>query len=397
MVTGFDIIFFWVARMMMLGIYFMKKSPFKDVYVHALVRDSKGNKMSKSKGNVVDPLVLMDKYGVDSVRFTLAALATQGRDIKLAEDRIVGYRNFITKIFNASRFLSINKCKYNEEFNFSKLKKPVNRWILSLLYEMSAKVSKDIKAYRFNDAANKAYQFVWHNYCDWYLEIVKPILTNEDNQDNNEIRNVSSYVFSKILSILHPIIPFSTEYLYTIIHKYGEVLALVNWPNTKNDGMLLGNNNDEINWVIKFISEIRYIRSILNIPYKTLINISFNNIDIAYEQYITDNEEILKRIARIESFSANVSTIENSAQILVDKATFLIPLKGIIDVGEELNRLNKDLSKLKNDISKIVDKLKNKHFIEKAPKEVVSEQMNKKLELENSLDRINLAINKLNT
>ena len=397
LVTGFDIIFFWVARMMMLGIHFMKKSPFKDVYVHALIRDSKGNKMSKSKGNVVDPLVLMDKYGVDSVRFTLVALATQGRDIKLAEDRIVGYRNFITKIFNASRFLNINKCKYNEEFNLSKLKKPVNRWIVSLLYEMSAKVSKDIKAYRFNDAANKAYQFVWHNYCDWYLEIVKPILTDEDNQDNNEIRNVSSYVFSKILSILHPIIPFSTEYLYTITHQYGGVLALESWPNAKNDGILLGNNNDEINWVIKFISEIRYIRFILNIPYKILININFNNLDIVYEQYITDNEEILKRIARIESFSANVSTIENSAQILVDKATFLIPLKGIIDVEEELNRLNKDLSKLKNDISKIVDKLKNKHFIEKAPKEVVSEQMNKKLELENSIDRINLAINKFNT
>ncbi len=205
----------------MMGIHFMNKTPFKEVYVHALVRDSKGNKMSKSKGNVVDPLILMDKYGTDSIRFTLTALATQGRDIKLAEDRIVGYRNFITKISNASRFIEINECSLDKNFDINVVKKPISLWIINLLYETAENVSKDIELFRFNEAANKAYHFVWHNFCDWYLEIVKPSLASKDNLDNNEIKNVTSFVFSKILTILHPLIPFNTEYLFSNVHKFG--------------------------------------------------------------------------------------------------------------------------------------------------------------------------------
>ena len=395
LVTGFDIIFFWVARMMMLGIHFMKQSPFKEVYVHALVRDAKGNKMSKSKGNVVDPLILMDEYGADTIRFSLTALATQGRDIKLDVDRIVGYRNFITKIHNASRFLEMNGCKLHKDFDIMTAKKPVSLWIINLLYETADNVAKDIESYRFNEAANSAYHFVWHNFCDWYLEIVKPILSDVKNVDNKEIRNVTSYVFSKILALLHPVIPFNTEYLFSKIHSFGDLLAIKQWPDSKVDHVKLSKKNIEIEWVIKFISEVRSLRSMLNIPYKTLINISYNYLDSKYLDVIDNNIEILKGIARIESFFMQKNDLENSAQILVDGATFNIDLKGVINIALELERLNKDLSKLKNDIFIIDSKLVNKNFIERAPKEVIDEQKSRKLEIESFVERLNLAINRL--
>ena len=394
LITGFDIIFFWVARMMMMGIHFMKKTPFKEVYVHALVRDSKGNKMSKSKGNVVDPLILMDKYGTDSIRFTLTALATQGRDIKLAEDRIVGYRNFITKITNASRFIEINNCVYDKSFDLKLVKMPVSNWILSLLYKTAESVAKDIESYRFNEAANKIYQFVWHNFCDWYLEIIKTILSNEKNINNTEVKNITSYVFSKILIILHPIIPFNSEYLYSKIHKFGDILAISKWPNEEGN-IELSNNNIEIEWVIKFISEIRSLRSMLNIPSKSLINIYYNSIDGDYADYLENNKEVLFRISKIGDIKQTQEEIKNSAQILVDNATFHVALKGIINIEEELNRLNRDLNKLKNDISIIDNKLSNKNFINKAPKEVIKEQNSKKDVFENKILRLQAAINKL--
>ena len=395
LVTGFDIIFFWVARMMMLGIYFMKKSPFKEVYVHALVRDSKGNKMSKSKGNVVNPLVLMDQYGTDTIRFSLTALATQGRDIKLAEDRIVGYRNFITKIHNASKFLEMNGCVLDKEFDIKMIQKPINLWIINLLYKTADNVSSEIESYRFNEAANSAYHFVWHNFCDWYLEIVKPVLSEINIEENKEIKNTTAFVFSKILAILHPIIPFNTEYLYSKVHNFGEMLSLMDWPDSNIEKIKLSKNNTEIEWTIKFISEIRSLRAMLNIPFKSLININYNSIDKKYLNIINSNIETLKSIAGVESFSFNANDYDNSAQILVDDATFNISLKGVIDINIELDRLNKDLSKLKDDISIIDVKLLNKNFIERAPKEVIEEQRSKKEGIKSLADRLQLAINRL--
>ena len=395
LVTGFDIIFFWVARMMMLGIYFMKKSPFKEVYVHALVRDSKGNKMSKSKGNVVNPLVLMDQYGTDTIRFSLTALATQGRDIKLAEDRIVGYRNFITKIHNASKFLEMNGCVLDKEFDIKMIQKPINLWIINLLYKTADNVSSEIESYRFNEAANSAYHFVWHNFCDWYLEIVKPVLSEINIEENKEIKNTTAFVFSKILAILHPIIPFNTEYLYSKVHNFGEMLSLMDWPDSNIEKIKLSKNNTEIEWTIKFISEIRSLRAMLNIPFKSLININYNSIDKKYLNIINSNIETLKSIAGVESFSFNANDYDNSAQILVDDATFNISLKGVIDINIELDRLNKDLSKLKDDISIIDVKLLNKNFIERAPKEVIEEQKSKKEGIKSLADRLQLAINRL--
>ena len=395
LVTGFDIIFFWVARMMMLGIHFMKKSPFKEVYVHALVRDSKGNKMSKSKGNVVNPLVLMDQYGTDTIRFSLTALATQGRDIKLAEDRIVGYRNFITKIHNASKFLEMNGCVLDKEFDIKMIQKPINLWIINLLYKTADNVSSEIESYRFNEAANSAYHFVWHNFCDWYLEIVKSVLSEINIEENKEIKNTTAFVFSKILAILHPIIPFNTEYLYSKVHNFGEMLSLMDWPDSNIEKIKLSKNNTEIEWTIKFISEIRSLRAMLNIPFKSLININYNSIDKKYLNIINSNIETLKSIAGVESFSFNANDSDNSAQILVDDATFNISLKGVIDINIELDRLNKDLSKLKDDISIIDVKLLNKNFIERAPKEVIEEQKSKKEGIKSLADRLQLAINRL--
>ena len=395
LVTGFDIIFFWVARMMMLGIHFMHKSPFKEVYVHALVRDSKGNKMSKSKGNVVNPLVLMDEYGADTIRFSLTALATQGRDIKLAEDRIVGYRNFITKVHNASKFLEINGCVLDVEFDIKLIQKPISLWIVNLLYETADNVSSEIESYRFNEAANSAYHFVWHNFCDWYLEIVKSILSDIDSVENKEIRNTTAYVFSKILTILHPIIPFNTEYLYSKIHNFDEMLSLKEWPNSNIEKITLSKNNSEIEWVIKFISEIRSLRSMLNIPFKSLINISYKSIDEKNLKIINSNIKTLKTIARIENFTLDSNNSDNSAQILVGDSTFNVALKGVIDIKIELVRLNKDLSKLKNDISIIDAKLLNKKFIERAPIDVIEEQKRRKKEIMGFADRLKLAINRL--
>ena len=395
LVTGFDIIFFWVARMMMLGIHFMDKSPFKEVYVHALVRDSKGNKMSKSKGNVVNPLVLMDEYGADTIRFSLTALATQGRDIKLAEDRIVGYRNFITKVHNASKFLEINGCVLDVEFDIKLIQKPISLWIVNLLYETADNVSSEIESYRFNEAANSAYHFVWHYFCDWYLEIVKPVLSDIDSEENKEIRNTTAYVFSKILIILHPIIPFNTEYLYSKIHNFDEMLSLKEWPNSNIEKIKLSKNNSEIEWVIKFISEIRSLRSMLNIPFKSLINISYKSIDEKNLKIINNNITTLKTIARIENFTLDANNSDNSAQILVGDSTFNVSLKGVIDIKIELVRLNKDLSKLKNDISIIDAKLVNKKFIERAPKDVIEEQKRRKKEIMGFADRLKLAINRL--
>ena len=395
LVTGFDIIFFWVARMMMLGIHFMDKSPFKEVYVHALVRDSKGNKMSKSKGNVVNPLVLMDEYGADTIRFSLIALATQGRDIKLAEDRIVGYRNFITKVHNASKFLEINGCVLDVEFDIKLIQKPISLWIVNLLYETADNVSSEIESYRFNEAANSAYHFVWHNFCDWYLEIVKSILSDIDSEENKEIRNTTAYVFSKILTILHPIIPFNTEYLYSKIHNFDEMLSLKEWPNSNIEKITLSKNNSEIEWVIKFISEIRSLRSMLNIPFKSLINISYKSIDEKNLKIINSNIKTLKTIARIENFTLDSNNSDNSAQILVGDSTFNVALKGVIDIKIELVRLNKDLSKLKNDISIIDAKLLNKKFIERAPIDVIEEQKRRKKEIMGFADRLKLAINRL--
>jgi len=336
-------------------------------------------------------LNLIEKYGVDSLRFTLAALATQGRDIKLSEDRITGYRNFITKINNVSKYLKINNCYINKDFNLDKTKLPVNHWIIDLLDNFSIKIYNDIKSYRFNEAANKIYHFVWHYYCDWYIE-----LTKSNIDDNSEIRNINAYVFSKILILLHPISPFNTEFLYSNVHKFGPVLALESWPEECKKLIIKKDNINEINWIINFISEIRSLRSILNIKHKSLIKINYLDLNKNYISYLNNNMSSIKQMARVENIVKINAKIDEVAQIIVDKATFFIPVKGLIDIKAEYNRLNNDLSKFKTDINLIDNKLNNKNFIKNAPKDVIDEQKNKKKKLKSSSDRITLALKNIN-
>ena len=391
LVTGFDIIFFWVARMMMLGIYCMKEPPFKEVYVHGLIRDSRGQKMSKSKGNVIDPIILMDKYGADSLRFTLVSLATYGRDIKLSEERIVGYRNFITKITNASRFLKMNNCKLysSAELDF---KLPVNKWINFHLAKTSFKVSQHIKVYRFNEAANTLYQFIWHKFCDWYLEIIKPILLDEKNEFYEETKKSCAHVFSKILCILHPFVPFHTEYLYTKIHNFGTCLALEKWPDL-NDAYEY--NDGQIDWIIKFISEIRSLRDILNIPHNQLIYIEYKDRNSEFDGYINNNLNIIKKLSNVDRIRVTNNAHKQSAQMIIDDRTYYIPLEGVIDIDTELERLKKELSKINDEVLRIDEKLSNEGFIKNAPEQVIKEQNDKKNQLELTKNSITVAVDRL--
>ena len=281
LVTGFDIIFFWVARMMMMGIHFMGKRPFSEVYIHALVRDEKGQKMSKSKGNIVDPLDLIDKYGADSLRFTLTAMAAQGRDVKLSESRVQGYRNFGTKIWNASRFCEMNDINNFNSFDKNSLEYPLNIWILNEFVEMQSQLEKNLTEYRFNDAANIIYQFIWGTFCDWYIELIKPHLSEEDNKYANEIKETWSFILDSILISLHPFMPFITEEIWQNIKKRDNPLIIQKW---REISLADGHNNlgDEINDLIEIISNIRSIRVELNIKPKEKLAIEVLRLDHSY-------------------------------------------------------------------------------------------------------------------
>ena len=268
LVTGFDIIFFWVARMMMMGLHFMKEVPFETVYIHALVRDEKGQKMSKSKGNVMDPLELIDRYGADALRFTLAAMAAQGRDIKLSPQRVEGYRNFATKLWNAARFAEMNECVRQPDFDPADVKETLNRWIAGETERAARAVTAAIEGYRFNEAAGAVYEFVWGVFCDWYLELIKPILTGEDEAAKAETRATAAWVLDQILKLLHPFMPFITEELWAHMVEHGvkrrALLALSEWP--QYSGLESREADEEIGWVVRVVSEIRSVRTEMNVP-----------------------------------------------------------------------------------------------------------------------------------
>ncbi len=256
LVTGFDIIFFWVARMMMMGLHLMKEVPFRHVYIHALVRDERGAKMSKSKGNVIDPLSIIDDYGADALRFTLAAMAAQGRDIKLSANRVEGYRNFATKLWNAARFGEVNGCQRVAGFDPKQARETLNRWILGEAAKAAGEVTAAIEAYRFNEAAGAAYRFVWSIYCDWYIELAKPVLTGADGPAKDETRATASFVLDEILKLLHPFMPFLTEELWRVTGEAGPkretMLVLASWP--KLDGLEDKDAEAELGWLVDLVT-----------------------------------------------------------------------------------------------------------------------------------------------
>jgi valyl-tRNA synthetase len=397
LVTGFDIIFFWVARMMMMGLEFMGKEPFETVYVHALVRDEHGLKMSKTKGNVIDPLNLVDEYGADATRFTLAAMAAQGRDMRLALARVEGYRNFVTKLWNAARFLEMNACTRKATYAPNKVKLPVNRWIIGATAKAVAEVQKSIEDYKFNEAANSAYDFVWGIYCDWYVELIKPILTGEDEVEKAETQATAAWVLDQILKLLHPFMPFVTEELWAETGKTGPArdrqLIVSEWP------MLTGLGDSEaeaeMGWLIDVVSGIRSVRQEMNVPAGAKIPLIVVGSGEETGTRVEGQLQALTRLARLSDVTYGSDVPKDSAQIIIGEATFVLPLAGVIDLDAERVRLKREIAKEEVEIGKIDKKLGNEQFVAKAPEEVIEEQRERRTEAEAKLERLKAALARL--
>jgi len=382
LVTGFDIIFFWVARMMMMGLHFQKEAPFHDVYIHALVRDASGAKMSKSKGNVIDPLEVIDEYGADALRFTLAAMAAQGRDIKLSAQRVEGYRNFATKLWNAARFAEINGCAHDPDFDPHHAKEMLNRWIAHEAAKTGREVTAAIEAYKFNEAAGAIYRFVWHVYCDWYLELIKPVLTGPDGAAKTETRAAAAWALDEILKLLHPFMPFISEELWRVTVEHGpqrhHMLALDAWP--AHDGLDDEVAEAEIGWVIDLITAIRSVRVEMNIPAATMLPLVLANASPQTAIRARHWSEFIQRLARIAEISFADAPPQGAVQLVVRGDVAALPLKGVIDLDAERARLVKEMAKCDADIARVDAKLNNPNFVSRAPEEVVEEEKEKREE-----------------
>lgn len=376
LVTGFDIIFFWVARMIMMGLHFTKKAPFHTVYIHALVRDEKGQKMSKTKGNVLDPLVLIDKFGADALRFALSIFAAQGRDVKMSEQRVEGYRNFATKLWNAARFAEMNGCALPDDFSPKSVNGTVNKWILGRLGQAVRDVDAALEAYKFNEAAGALYHFTWGTFCDWYLELIKPALTGEDEAQKAETQATCAYVLRQLIHLLHPFMPFVTEELWEKLYgKPDGFLMLRDWPT---DGARAEDKAAaaEIDWLIRLIDAVRAARSALNVPAAAKIAMQGVGDDPGLIRRLLRHNDPIKRLARIETITMEQTAPAGSgcARIVVDGTTFVLPLADVIDIAKEKTRLAKERDKALAEIAKIDAKLGDATFVSRAPEAVVEEQ-----------------------
>ncbi|QLF70283.1 valine--tRNA ligase [Peteryoungia desertarenae] len=389
LVTGFDIIFFWVARMMMMGLHFMKDEdgnpvePFHTVYVHALVRDKNGQKMSKSKGNVIDPLELIDEYGADALRFTLAIMAAQGRDVKLDPARIAGYRNFGTKLWNATRFAEMNGVKADPKFLPETATLAINRWILTELARTEAEVTEAIESYRFNDAAGSLYRFVWNQFCDWYLELLKPVFMGEDEVGKKEAQACAAYVLEQIYKLLHPFMPFMTEELWA--HTAGEgvsrdtLLCHADWPAPEFSDE---NSAADINWLIDLVTGIRSVRSEMNVPPGATAPLVIVGANGVTQERARHHEASIKRLARVETIELAETAPKGAAQIVIGEATACLPLGTLVDLVAEKARLEKAIAKVDQELARINAKLGNEKFVANANPEVVAAERERKQELE---------------
>jgi len=394
LVTGFDIIFFWVARMLMFGMEFMKKEPFRDIYVHALVRDEKGQKMSKSKGNAIDPLELIEIYSADALRFTLLSMASPGRDVKLSEDRVKGYRNFLNKLWNANNFLIQNKCEFKSTKKLPKIKININKWVYSELLETKKIVAKNIKDYRFDEAARNAYQFVWHSFCDWYLEFSKTILYSNNKKDIIEIREVSGFVFKEILILMHPFIPFVTEeiWLKNKLDNSGKnYLMFSNWISGKAKK---DKDFKEVEKVINIISQIRSFKNELNVSPGSFIDISLGKINKKNQVFFKENEIVLKRLGRINNFF-NKDVNKPSATLVMDGDLFKLYFEENVDLNLIKENLISKQRKYETEMGKIDLRLKNKNFVDRAPKHIVDQEKTNYNNLKNNIRKILLTIKSL--
>jgi valyl-tRNA synthetase len=397
LVTGFDIIFFWVARMMMLGQHFMREVPFHDVLIHGLVRDEKGRKMSKTLGNVVDPLELIDAFGADALRFSMAAMASQGSDVKFSKSRIEGYRNFATKLWNAARFAEMNGCVRVAGFDPKSVKQTLNRWIAGETERAAKAVTEGIEAYKFNEAASAVYQFVWGTFCDWYVELAKPLLTGSDEAARDETRATAAWALDQIMKLLHPFTPFVTEELWAKTGEQGPardgMLALAAWPELS--GLADADADAEIGWLVQLISEVRSVRSDANVPAGAKIPLVIAGASAATKARAERHAETIKRLARIESIAFEAAAPKGSAQVIVGDATVALPLAGVIDMEAERKRLAREIDKIVVEIKKVTDRLANPGFMAKAPPEVVDELKERGADFEAKQSRLKLALQRI--
>jgi valyl-tRNA synthetase len=402
LVTGFDIIFFWVARMMMMGLHFMKEAPFSTVYIHRLVRDEKGAKMSKSKGNVIDPLGVIDEYGADALRFALARGAAQGHDIKLSSQHVETNRNFATKLWNACRFAEINDCVMPSGFDPERAQETLNRWIAHETFQAAREVTEALRAYRFNDAANAIYRFVWNVYCDWYLELAKPVLLGEEEPAKAETRAMVAWARDEILNLLHPFMPFITEELWMVTARRDGLLALEAWsiepgavpldlslitkddPQTLPELLVYAANfvdhsaEAEIGWLIDLVTAIRSVRAEMNIPPATLTSLVLTGASAETQERVPRWSDVIKRMARLSDISFADRAPEGAVQLLVRGEVAALPLKGVIDLAAERARLDKEIAKADADIKRVDTKLGNEKFVANAPEDIVEEEKEKR-------------------
>ena len=370
LVTGQDILFFWVARMIMMQLAVRNEIPFDTVYLHGLVRDAKGKKMSKSTGNVVDPIDIIDEYGADALRFTNASMASIGGVLKLDTQRIAGYRNFGTKLWNAARFASLNEANFG--LSVPVAKETVNRWIVGETVKTLNEVNIAFDQFRFNDAAQALYSFVWGTVCDWYVELSKPLLNSDESTIKNETRQTMGWVIDHCLILLHPIMPFITEELWETLSKRNEMLVHCDWP--EYDSALIDHAADlEMNWVVNLIESIRSARAQLRVPAGLKIPMIFLEMDSEAKQAWENNSEMIQKLARITELTSADEIPKGSIAISAKGAGFALPLEDIIDVEEEKKRLSKSLDKLQKEISALKGRLQNSKFIESAPEEVILE------------------------
>jgi len=392
LVTGFDIIFFWVARMMMFGHHFMGDVPFRDVYIHALVRDEKGQKMSKSKGNVIDPLDLIGQYGTDALRFTLTAMAAQGRDIKMSESRVQGYRNFATKLWNAARFCEMNGCKGVADYDPARVSLTLNRWIVARMADTATKVGAAIETYRFNEAAQAAYQFTWNTFCDWYLEFAKPVFNGEDEASKAETRATAAWVLDQILIVLHPIMPYVTEELWgALSEERGSTLIVGSWPDLPD--LAAPDAEAEMDWLVGLVTAIRSVRAEMNVPPAARLSIQVKDASPTTRARLETHQALVGTLARVDAVD-HVETAPSggSAQIIVEEATVILPLADVIDLDAERARLSRDITKQDGEITKLSKKLSNEGFLAKAPAEVVAENRERLADLEATRDKLKEAL-----
>ncbi len=373
LVTGFDIIFFWVARMVMMGMHFMGEVPFRTVYIHALVRDEKGQKMSKSKGNIMDPLDLIDKYGADALRFTLTEMAAQGRDIKLAESRVEGYRNFCTKLWNAARFADMNECRHKPGFDPDSCRLVVNRWIVGELAQAAETATLALDAYRFNDAAAALYQFTWGTFCDWYLEFIKPVLAGADGDARSETRAACAWVLERLVHLMHPVMPFITEELWAgLLRPDKDMLIRRPWPDYA-DWRIDREAAAEMGWVVRLIGEVRTVRAEMNVPAAAKIRLVLNNASAANKRRLAAHAEAITRLARLEAIGTDEPLPKGSVQIVLDEAIAALPLAEVVDLAKERERLGRELAKAEDEAAKMAVKLGDADFVAKAPEHVIEE------------------------